>query len=768
MSLFISRKRTGKSLPKSPVRDGPESMLSVNSDKDHQQGGSTSNSPDNALGTSHISKSDFNRRSRDILELYRDLRELGAQVFVDSVPRISVIGCQSAGKSSLVEAVSGINVPRDSGTCTRCPMELSMTQDNTWSCKISLRLEYDANGDRYPSLQSEQFGPTLTDKAEVEIWLRRAQAAILSPHLTSSQFYDKSREDLADMRDTDSRVHPFSKNMIHIDVKDPEVTGLLFVDLPGLIQNSDTPGLIDLVKDLVVSNIAGDNTLILIAIPMGDDIENQQAVRLAKEVDPTGRRTIGVLTKPDVVLPSSIGQLNRWRSVLEGDAFPLQLGYYCVRLPDEAERMKQLPRVESERLADAFFRTHNPWSQMTLRSRFGIPNLVHDVSSLLVEWIESNLPALKKRLNELLDKCRNELNALPPSLDPSIEILLRLGEFRRAFNDAVCATEEKSMVQRARKRYREYKIDILRTTPNFWPFYDCAKYRTLEDGPTSDQDLPDSYQIQPMDLRYVRQVIQDSVGWELPGHTPFAATKHLVLKSTSLWKQPSMACFNDIYELTAETINSLVRQHFSRFPKAESHIRSLANAELEQCKLDALHSVEKILKSETEPLFTQNTHYFETEQRKWYDHYYRQYHVIRDRLEIPPSPSSERACSVASFDWEMEQRLAVEQEREVLTLRALPIDGYAEELRLMSRVHAYFRIAFKRIIDILPLTIEHSLNHTLNSTLHENFLEKLMRTPNYTQKMAELAEEDADVVEKRHVLSERIERLLQIKRRLDC
>ena len=99
-------------------------------------------------------------------------------------------------------------------------------------------------------------------------------------------------------------------------------------------------------------------------------------------------RPQGVLTKPDIILPSSMGQLQKWRDVLEGKAYPLEHGYYCVRLADEAERMKRLSRAESERLADGFFRTRDPWSQMSLCSRFGIPNLVRNVSTLLVLWIE--------------------------------------------------------------------------------------------------------------------------------------------------------------------------------------------------------------------------------------------------------------------------------------------------------------------------------------------------------------------------------------------
>jgi hypothetical protein len=98
--------------------------------------------------------------------------------------------------------------------------------------------------------------------------------------------------------------------------------------------------------------------------------------------------SIGVLTKPDTVLPTSIGQLQKWRNVLEGKANVLRHGYYCVRLPDEAERLKRLSRAETENLAEEFFQARSPWNEMINRKRFGVPNLVRDASALLVQYIE--------------------------------------------------------------------------------------------------------------------------------------------------------------------------------------------------------------------------------------------------------------------------------------------------------------------------------------------------------------------------------------------
>ena len=226
-------------------------------------------------------------------------------------------------------------------------------------------------------------------------------------------------------------------------------------------------------------------------------------------------------------------QLQKWKDVLEGKAHGLEHGYYCVRLPDETERNKQLPRSESERLADGFFRTRSPWNQMTDRSRFGIPNLVKDISALLVKWIEekcepiltdslqcshslpiSSLPTLRKQLDELIDKCNNELSALPPpsTTDPSTEMLQRIGALGRAFRDAVNATENKVLVRLARERYRQFKDDILRTSPDFRPFITFDEYRR-PDVPVGVVDKPDSYRTPPMDLEYVRQVIKECAFW---------------------------------------------------------------------------------------------------------------------------------------------------------------------------------------------------------------------------------------------------------------
>jgi vacuolar protein sorting-associated protein 1 len=107
----------------------------------------------------------------------------------------------------------------------------------TWSCDISLRIDYDADGNLIDlkSKPTVPFSPHITDKKDVEIWLRRAQAAILSPHVSFSQFLSKDIEALRDLATSDPQSLPFSKNVVVVDIKDPDAVDLSFVDLPGMI-----------------------------------------------------------------------------------------------------------------------------------------------------------------------------------------------------------------------------------------------------------------------------------------------------------------------------------------------------------------------------------------------------------------------------------------------------------------------------------------------------------------------------------------------------
>ncbi|EED79004.1 predicted protein [Postia placenta Mad-698-R] len=177
----------------------------------------------------------------------------------------------------------------------------------------------------------------------VDIAGRRAQAAVLFPNIASKKLLKMSLDDLHELsKSPQLKPLSFSRNAVCIDLSGSELTDLSFVDLPGIIQNA-SPEIVQLVEDLVLSHIKG-NCLILVTLPMSDDIDNQKAARLARDVDPAGTRTIGVLTKPDTLPPGSVKLRELWLEVLEGRSVSNHLvhGYFCTRQPDDAERAGDL------------------------------------------------------------------------------------------------------------------------------------------------------------------------------------------------------------------------------------------------------------------------------------------------------------------------------------------------------------------------------------------------------------------------------------------
>lgn len=116
-------------------------------------------------------------------------------------------------------------------------MECSMySTDEAWSCKISLRFVYDENNRPLADVRCVPFGPKLSDKSEVELLLRQAQAAILNPHMRPEGFLEKTAEDLQYYRTEDAFENgtlKFSRNAVVVDISDPDSADLSFTDLPG-------------------------------------------------------------------------------------------------------------------------------------------------------------------------------------------------------------------------------------------------------------------------------------------------------------------------------------------------------------------------------------------------------------------------------------------------------------------------------------------------------------------------------------------------------
>ena len=162
--------------------------------------------------------------------------------------------------------VQGISIPSPTFLLiqlshTRCPTECKLTRaDASWSCAVKLHFHTDVHGDSVP-LRVENFGDAISDKAEVEERIRRAQRAILNPSTSPSVFLGGV--------EVEENESSFSRNYISLEISGRELEDLSFVDLPGLIASVGHNGReedIKLVRDLVISYIERESCVILLTV----------------------------------------------------------------------------------------------------------------------------------------------------------------------------------------------------------------------------------------------------------------------------------------------------------------------------------------------------------------------------------------------------------------------------------------------------------------------------------------------------------------------
>src|SRR6187551_2775815 len=110
-------------------------------------------------------------------------------------------------------------------------MECTTSTASTWSCDIYIREKYGANGNELPGKPSKtDFKTGITNPGELELWIRRAQAAVLFlGHRSPADFHGMNAVEIRALLDTDERALPFSKNSVGVDVKGPEATRLRFI-----------------------------------------------------------------------------------------------------------------------------------------------------------------------------------------------------------------------------------------------------------------------------------------------------------------------------------------------------------------------------------------------------------------------------------------------------------------------------------------------------------------------------------------------------------
>ncbi|XP_057367681.1 dynamin-like isoform X2 [Daphnia carinata] len=445
---------------------------------------------------------------------------LGVQMSLD-LPQIAVVGGQSAGKSSVLENFVGRDfLPRGSGIVTRRPLILQLINS------------------------AQEYGEFLHCKGKI-----------------FSDFDEIRKEIEADTDRLTGTNKGISNLPINLRVYSPHVLNITLIDLPGLtkIPVGDQPVDIEAqIRDMIFQFITKETCLILAVTPANIDLANSDALKLAKEVDPDGLRTIGVITKLDLMDEGTDA-----REVLENKLLPLRRGYVGVvnRSQKDIDGRKDIKvAVAAER---KFFLGHPSYRHMA--ERMGTPYLQRVLNQQLTNHIRETLPGLRDRLQKQLLSMEKEVEQykyFQPN-DPSIKTKAMLqmiqqlqSDFERAIEGSGSAninTMELSGGAKINRLFHErFPFEIVKME------FDEKELR-----------------------REIAFAIRNIHGIRVGLFTPDLAFEAIVKKQISRLKEPSLKCI----DLVVTELTNVVRfcaEKMNRYPRLREEVERIITTQIRE------------------------------------------------------------------------------------------------------------------------------------------------------------------------------------------
>ncbi|CAG8449196.1 7137_t:CDS:2 [Gigaspora rosea] len=579
---------------------------------------------------------------------------------------------------------------------------------------------------------------------------RRAQKALLNPADNNDGYLDWDFGNQTYDEDSRTNALKFTKNVVCIEIKGPDVPNLSLIDLPGIIQHVDRAEdrrFIGLIEELVKDYIRNDKSIIIATITCKDEIENQPIVTYAKEADQGGIRTLGVLTKPDQIEEDTY---DIWLKILRGEAYKLDLGYYVVKNPSKRQLNEGISFEEAREDENRFFENEEPWNRFHMQERIGIKNLQNKLSKLLIKAIKRELPNILKSVNEQLDEIRQRLSLLPKPIlldNPKME-LVRMVQ--------TCFTNIKSDIKlwnELNKQFEQFRDEFYNLRPIF--VVGCivddatkksspAKFDLLKEKgeyPTPDHgnvpNVPNSSrsntrsnnnvgtdQLEEVKGSDITEIMRTARGILLPGFIPYPAVAMIIQNRKKKWNRPSTDCLNAVHRIMIELVDNTLENTFLRFPKLVMLMKNKGRAWLDECRDQTANQINLTYQMEL------NTYPY----------------TLDDKLMI---------------DLKMEFLEALREAAKHEITTKTPSDT----LNVVASVMAYLKIAIKRYVDVIPLTIIHMYINGFSERIKEKLMEAFAN--NNDESINDLAEEDENIKNQRDDLINREKYLKEVLSKLE-
>ncbi|KAK4148122.1 Dynamin central region-domain-containing protein [Dichotomopilus funicola] len=474
-----------------------------------------------------------------LIKLVNKLQDVFTTVGVNNpidLPQIVVVGSQSSGKSSVLENIVGRDfLPRGSGIVTRRPLVLQL---------INRPGQGQANGEK-------EITDTTDKQANADEW-----GEFL--HIPGQKFFDfnKIRDEIS--RETEAKVGRnagISPAPINLRIYSPNVLNLTLVDLPGLtrVPVGDQPRDIERqIRDMIVKYIQKSNAIILAVTAANIDLANSDGLKLAREVDPEGQRTIGVLTKVDLM-----DEGTDVVDILAGRIIPLRLGYVPVVNRGQRDIDNKKPINAALEAEKNFFENHKAYRNKS--SYCGTPYLARKLNLILMMHIKQTLPDIKARISSSLQKYSQELESLGPSmLGNSANIVLNIiteftNEWRTVLegNNTELSSTELSGGARISFVFHELYSNGVKAVDPF-------------------------DQVKDVDIRTILYNSSGSSPALFVGTTAFEL---IVKQQIKRMEEPSLKCASLVYDELVRILTQLLgKQMFRRYPQLKEKIHAVVIA----------------------------------------------------------------------------------------------------------------------------------------------------------------------------------------------
>mmetsp|Transcript_1525 Transcript_1525/g.2891 ORF Transcript_1525/g.2891 Transcript_1525/m.2891 type:complete len:790 (+) Transcript_1525:17-2386(+) len=413
---------------------------------------------------------------RDLMRLVNGLRRDGLAKQGIALPQIAVVGDQSSGKSSVLENITGIPFPKGQGTVTKCPTRITIRfcarPNGSFSAKVSFVL-------------NEEDSPFKNEEQET----KHASMDDLKDHL-------ERLNEVLNGHKTKTVVDDVIEVEMEYPLENTDVVELSIVDLPGLIATTtegQSKDLVSSIENMVTRYAEDPRTVILAILEANRDISNSRALAIAEKADTKGERTVGVLTKMDLVEAATEGDLLK---VLNNTRKPLKHGYYAVmnRAP---KMLKDGKSLEDARIAERewFDKTPHYWS---MKHRCGTFALKKGISTRLLAILKDGLPQIKTDIERQIrdtEKSIEQLGPAPASTEQEMHMQLQqlldnIRDTLKLSTNQPYLDEKKTLWAHQLELRRQFKEKIHRVRTGFPAEEYVCKLSKLK--PSGERRHPDS------------------------------------------------------------------------------------------------------------------------------------------------------------------------------------------------------------------------------------------------------------------------------------